>query len=328
LTTAMNCSKLASMLFPFRGAEWTNRQGNILASCMWVASLALVSIFCLQKDQITVRYFNGQLSCNLVISPQLFIKSAIVIFSVVLLGTVIVVISGIWLIVIAVRMSHRQGRSANLQGIFTVILIAVVYCISMLPLFGHYVLKVIYDYRSFKTIMFCKCIPYLNNIANVFIYTVSITSFRNFIKAKFFAIFSCFVTQRIVPPLITARTITESIQIEASQNRREEEVKKTVATQSGNRKEFGETVATQSGNRKEIDETVATQSGNRKEVDETFATQSGNRKEVDETAATQSGNRKDVDETVAIQNWNRKEVKKTVATQSGNRKEVKKTVVT
>ena len=328
LTAAMNCSKLASMLFPFRGAEWTYRQGNILASCMWVASLALVSIFFLQKDQITVRYFNVQLSCNLIISQQLFIKSAIVIFSVILLGTVIVVISGIWLIVIAVRMSHRQGRSANLQGIFTVILIAVVYCISMLPLFGHYVLKVIYDNRSFKTIMFCKCIPYLNNIANVFIYTVSITSFRNFIKAKFFAIFSCFVTQRIVPPLITARTITESIQIEASQNRREEEVKKTVAPQRGNRKDVDKTVATQSGNRKEVDETVVTQSGNRKDVDETVVTQSGNRKDVDETVVTQSGNRKEVGETVATQSGNRKDVGETVATQSGNRKDVDETVVT
>ena len=37
LTAAMNCSKLVSMLFPFRGARWTIRQGNILASYMWVA---------------------------------------------------------------------------------------------------------------------------------------------------------------------------------------------------------------------------------------------------------------------------------------------------
>ena len=241
LTAAMNCSKLVSMLFPFRGARWTIRQGHILASCMWVASLALVLMFFLQKDQITVRYHNEQLSCNLIISPQLFIKSAVVIFSEVLLCTVTVVICGIWLIVIAVRMSHRQGRSANLQGILTVILIAVMYCISMLPQFGYYVIKAISggNHISIKTEMFCECIPYLNNIANVFIYTVSITSFRNFIKTKLFAIFSCFMIQKKVHPIITARKTSESIPIEASQ--RQEEVKKTVATQNRNEKEIDET---------------------------------------------------------------------------------------
>ena len=243
LITAVNCSKLASILFPFRSARWTCRQGHIIACCIWALSLALDLVFVLQKDEIDVVYVNEQLSCDMAISYQLFLKSAILIFSVALLCTIVVVISGIWLIVIAVRLSHRQGRSVNLQGILTVILIAVVYCISMLPLFGYYVLKVIASDsdRNLKLDMFCKCIPYLNNIANVFIYMISLTSFQNFIKARFVAIFSCFITQRRINPIIRAQTIDELLQTDSTQRRRQEEVKETVLTERRGGTEVDET---------------------------------------------------------------------------------------
>jgi len=231
LITAVNCSKLASILFPFRNARWTCRQGHIIACCIWAFSLALDLIFVLQKDKIDVVYFNFELSCDILMSHQLFFKSAILMFSVALLCTIVVVTSGIWLIVIAVRLSHRQGRSVNLQGILTVILIAVVYCISMLPLFGYYVLQFIAIGGNRNLKIFCKCIPYLNNIANVFIYMISLTSFQNFIKARFVAIYSCFITQRRIHPIIRAQTIDELLQTDPTQRRRQEEVKETVLTE-------------------------------------------------------------------------------------------------
>ena len=76
LITAVNCSKLASILFPFRSARWTCRQGHIIACCIWAFSLALDLIFVLQKDKIDVLYYKRQLSCDMRISDQLSIKGA------------------------------------------------------------------------------------------------------------------------------------------------------------------------------------------------------------------------------------------------------------
>jgi hypothetical protein len=124
------------------------------------------------------------------LSQEKLIKGGIILMVVTVLCTAIVVISGIWLSVIAARMNRRRGLSVNHQGILTVIFIAGVYCVSYLPLLGYYLLATIRIEEYGYLRLVCLSIPYINNIANVFLYMLSQKSFRNFLRKNFIAL--CF----------------------------------------------------------------------------------------------------------------------------------------
>jgi hypothetical protein len=186
--SALNCTKLSKILFPFRASIWNARFGNLIAGSMWVFSGMILLIFHLQQGETGRRFDYLLLNCNIYTSDK--VKGFIMLITGTLLCTLLVVISGIWLCVIAVKMSRKHGRSVNLQGILTVIFVAGVYCASYLPLVGCYFTKLIGKnyYHGYLRIV-SKCIGYINNIANVFVYMLSLTSFRNFVKKIFATIF-------------------------------------------------------------------------------------------------------------------------------------------
>ena len=181
LVCALNCSKLAGLLFPFRGANWNSWQGHILACLMWILSFVLNLIFHLSKGRARAAFHYDSLMCDLIVDWEKLMKGAIMIFSVTLLCTLIVLISEIWLVVIAIKLNLRKGiRTVKFQGVITVILVALVYCVSFLPLFAFYLVMVIDEEKSGYTAVICKSIPLFNNVSNIFIYMISIRSFRKF----------------------------------------------------------------------------------------------------------------------------------------------------
>ena len=181
LVCALNCSKLAGLLFPFRGGNWNSWQGHILACSMWILSLVINLIFHLSKGRARAEFDYYSLICDLAVDWEKLMKGAIIIFSVTLLCTLIVLISEIWLVVIAIKLNLRKGiRTVKFQGVITVILIALVYCVSFLPLFAFYLVMVIDEEKVGYTRVICKSIPLFNNVSNVFIYMISIRSFRKF----------------------------------------------------------------------------------------------------------------------------------------------------
>ena len=161
---------------------------------MWVISAILITLYYLINN-ITHENFYFEytiLCCEVIVSLTGRQEGLLIVIVVVLLCTSLTLISCIWLIVIAVRMSRQQGRPANLQGILTVIFIAVVYFASCLPVFWFYWMMAAGTTVTGHIESLCQCTPYLNSIANVFIYMISLKRFRNFVKAEVTAFCSCF----------------------------------------------------------------------------------------------------------------------------------------
>ena len=220
LVCTLNCSKVARLHFPFRAATWTSKRGHILAGGMIILSGTVVAIFFLRAggQYINTIFIYYQLSCDVTLAIEIFRSGAVFALITVLLCSILTLISCIWLIIIAVKMSIQNGRRANLRGIVTVISISVIYFISYMPLFGYFLNKAIGKYVGVYTEIVCVSFTCLNNIANVFIYMVSLTSFRKFVKAQFSVLFSSLMTRPMrIWRLITGRgeqvtPITEQIQ--------------------------------------------------------------------------------------------------------------------
>ena len=108
-----------------------------------------------------------------------------------LISNGVVVGTTIYLLIIAKRVARRGPESLKWQGIMTTILTATVYCISVVPSavyqVGESVVTVDDKSRSFFYTSFrrlsCSFI-YLNTISNFYIYSLSVHSFRDFIRSK------------------------------------------------------------------------------------------------------------------------------------------------
>ena len=178
---ALNCSKLAALLFPFRGRNWDSRQGHILAALVWTFSVVMQLGFHLSEGRTYTIFDVYLLMCDFRIESEKFKRGAIMIFFLGLLCTLIVLISEIWLVVIAIKLNLRKGiRTVKFQGVMTVVLIALIYCVSFLPLFAFYLVAVIDEEKYGYIAVICKSIPLFNNVSNIFIYMISIRSFRKF----------------------------------------------------------------------------------------------------------------------------------------------------
>lgn len=184
---ALCSSKLCYIMLPFRAEMWVTKQGHLLGCSVWGISLLLNLVFHLQGAiRIKVSFDHELISCGFMVSDEKLIKSAgILTMSVLMSGIVAVVVTSGWLIGIIVKSSRRYGHSCNLQGITTIVLIALVYCCSFGPLLFYYFCFTILGHLiPFYGQIVCKFVPYLNNVANVFIYMCCLTSFRKFLLGK------------------------------------------------------------------------------------------------------------------------------------------------
>ena len=102
-----------------------------------------------------------------------------------------VVATTIYLLTIAKQVARRGRESLKWQGIMTTVSIATVYCISSLPTLifqvGEFIVKVDDHSSSFFHATFARIavsLLYLNTISNFYIYSLSLHSFRDFIRSR------------------------------------------------------------------------------------------------------------------------------------------------
>ena len=181
LVCSLNCSKLASILMPFRAANWRTLHGHVLAGAVYLISCSAVLL--LVTGPYTVLFFYPLMSCSVVVPDY---ELHLVLEGGVLLAcTVVVVATTTCLVAIAVRLSLQHGRSANLQGIVTVVLVAVVYCVSFLPTVLHSVTQLtgllIDHVTRYGSVL--RLLVYLNNVCNVLVYYASVVSFRVWLRS-------------------------------------------------------------------------------------------------------------------------------------------------
>lgn len=189
---ALNFSKLTFVLFPFRAERWASHHGHILGAMVWIISIIMGIVKQVLRSSSNVRFHYELMSCLFEDNLDSDSRAAFGTFILLALGIICVIITSLWLIGIATKMSLSQGRSVNLQGLITVILIAVVYCCTFAPLFDMYLRYAVSPTGvSLTRQMVCGVIVFLNHFTNVFIYYISVTRFRLFVKKKIAGVVRC-----------------------------------------------------------------------------------------------------------------------------------------
>jgi hypothetical protein len=112
----------------------------------------------------------------------------ITVILIVILGYTTPIVTSILILITARRAASRQRESVKWQGITIVVLTVVVLLVSYLPhnvfiVSSHFGLK---HSSTVKRILYR--LTYLNIMANFFIYSLTVPSFREFLKLKMSAI--------------------------------------------------------------------------------------------------------------------------------------------
>ena len=103
----------------------------------------------------------------------------------------LVVVTTVYLLVIAKQVARRGGDSLKWQGIMTTTLTATVYCVSILPYLVYCVRESIVTADDKNTRFFhgafrrmALSFLYLNTISNSYIYGLSVDSLRDFVLSR------------------------------------------------------------------------------------------------------------------------------------------------
>lgn len=213
LVCALNCAKLAFIIFPLRADGWRARYGHAISlAMMMIASIPLpISIVLVRSGYLTPMFNFESITCEFMLGPHSGLTSlyAAINFFLIVGCTTLVLGTTTWLVFVAKKTSKSRGDQLKKRGLVTVISIAVLYSISFLPVTAVYVVFLMgqrgfrfspgfYNFLLTRGRTTAIHIIYLNNTANVFIYFASIASFRQFLLAMLRRVTSrCFRENRI-----------------------------------------------------------------------------------------------------------------------------------
>ena len=199
----MTNSKLVLLKYPLKFGATTAKKAHMLCGSCWAAAMIL-PIIAIIIDWQDVHFTYGSYECMYGFTGDIwhYVRplNTIIFAFLPLCG---VVTSTIYLLVIAKRVARRGRENLKWQGILTTILTATVYCISMLPYtvyrVGESVVRAEEQNSSFfHTIYyrFVKTVLYLNVISNFYIYSLTVSSFREFVRGRLRVLASVFVKEK------------------------------------------------------------------------------------------------------------------------------------
>ena len=188
LICAMCSSKLYTLKFPLRSGAVTLTRTHMMCVGCWLAAFTFpVAFLILDWKDIYFSYRGYQ--CNYAYSSPVYhwlkpLLAVVFLF----IPTCLVVATSVNLLIIAKKVARRCRGSLKWQGIMTTVLIATVYCISIIPMVVYRVgesrIKIDDKSRSFYfTHLYRIAIsfPFLNIISNFYIYSLTVSGFRDFV---------------------------------------------------------------------------------------------------------------------------------------------------
>ena len=210
----LTTNKVLLLKYPFRYTIKRSKEAHILCSVCWVLALVapMTTLFVDAKD---VKFSNMTYKCNYAFSSKVWrylrpILAVVFILTPILL----VIVTSLYLIVIARQVAHRGRNSLKLQGIITIALTATVFCLSFLPYFLVLMGKSIFD-EEFTSLevydhIYRAAISFnsINIISNFYIYSLAVHSFRIFVLSRI-QLFCRLITA----PIQLIQTHTQYIQV-------------------------------------------------------------------------------------------------------------------
>ena len=187
LICAMHLNKLTCLTFPLKSIYKKRTTGCILAVSMWVLACVIPSVqLYVDKESITFDY--RLYRCHYVFRAPVWRWARPLLLSTIMIVPNILVLLSTFTLMIFV---WRKRGKINLQGALTSVYIGLAYVIAFGPVaVNQSIIINLYpimakDTRSFFFVVFSRIAfftTFLNGMSNVFIYTVSVKSFGDFIS--------------------------------------------------------------------------------------------------------------------------------------------------
>ena len=198
LTCCLTTLKLVILKRPLRAGTWTTKLGHKICAAMWLLALCQYTptlVLMMTDIRETLHFSYREYNCNYdhysASAPTWYLVYGFITF---LLGGILsyttMLVTSTLILVTARRSALRQRESVRWKGITTVVLTVVVLLVSFLPTNVVLVsskIGVKYSSTLWRTI---SKLSYLNIMANFFIYSLTVPSFREFLKLKMSAILS------------------------------------------------------------------------------------------------------------------------------------------
>ena len=189
LICGMTVSKLLLVKFPLKSRVWTAKHAHVLCALLWTASL-YSPVMALTVDMGDVFWDSRLYTCFLAFSASSWkLLLPVSVGLLVLLPTLLTIGASAALIqhlLYARAVARRTGSTVRWQGVVTVVLTATVYCVSFFPISLYLAVRShVEDKERFIGLFrFGDAMKYSNTMANVFIYALAATSFRDFLKDR------------------------------------------------------------------------------------------------------------------------------------------------
>ena len=192
MTSALTTLKLIVVKYPLRTGAWSTWLGHKVCSSVWLLVLGfyiplLVGNLLYIRDTIYFSY--EEYTCDYDhLSPSLpawftwYFPISVAVLSV--LSFTILIVTSVLLLIVASRAASRHGETLRWEGVITILLTAGVLLISYLPKSVIIVTLQLGVEYSNTTSRVSYHLTSLNIMANFFVYSLTVQSFRNFLKVK------------------------------------------------------------------------------------------------------------------------------------------------
>lgn len=175
--------------FPRRKRSFTRRAGHIICITVWLGSkihrLIGISYRTHELNFSYVAYtihisFVSDLSTSVMLLKKIIIPS-IIPTSIIIMTTM----STLYYLIESRKAAERSGGRLRWQGMVTVTVTAICYCISVAPFMISCLAGVLGGYQlPFWALRIASFLTSLNVMSNFYIYSLTIPSFRQFISSK------------------------------------------------------------------------------------------------------------------------------------------------
>ena len=190
LICIITSTKLLMLKYPLRFGAVSKKKAHWCCVLCWLIALILPAAFLLIAvlDEQEIYFSYRRYHCNYEFKSEIWhwlrpFLAVTFIFT----PNCVVVATTVCLLIKAKQTVRRARESLKWQGIVTTVLIATVYCISFLP-YAVYLIgtsRVTNDPHSFFHLSFFRIaisFLFLNTISNFYIYSLSVQSFRHFLR--------------------------------------------------------------------------------------------------------------------------------------------------
>ena len=179
LISALAFAKFLIVKYPFRAVHFSRKVGHLTTLVIW-AIWSCIGVVEIYERGAFFSYMSY--NCDYFNNNRYSIAFGVILGGVGIIATAITIVSSLMLLFLAKKIADRRTGGLQWQGVRTVLLTVVVYVLATVPfavsLLESTKTQARYDVR------FAEYIAYLNTISNFYIYTISVTGFRDFLKSR------------------------------------------------------------------------------------------------------------------------------------------------